>query len=167
MTRLEYNRLIDSFSDRLFRYALKLTREHNWSQDLVQEGLAKLWIHRAKVTLDHAPAFLYKVVYNKMIDDTRKNKRTQLSGAVPEKSIQTSAALEHKDILEQAFGQLDDKQKQIIMLRDWQGYSYREIGEILDYNESLVKVHLFRARKKMRAIINQLNTIQTSYNENQ
>ena len=167
MTRLEYNRLIDSFSDRLFRYALKLTREHNWSQDLVQEGLAKLWIHRAKVTLDHAPAFLYKVVYNKMIDDTRKNKRTQLSGAVPEKSIQTSAALEHKDILEQAFGQLDDKQKQIIMLRDWQGYSYKEIGEILDYNESLVKVHLFRARKKMRAIINQLNTIQTSYNENQ
>jgi RNA polymerase sigma-70 factor (ECF subfamily) len=102
-----------------------------------------------------------------MIDDTRKNKRTQLSGAVPEKSIQTSAALEHKDILEQAFGQLDDKQKQIIMLRDWQGYSYKEIGEILDYNESLVKVHLFRARKKMRAIINQLNTIQTSYNENQ
>lgn len=165
MTRSEYNSLIDTISDRLLRYALKLTREYNWSQDLVQDSFAKLWINRSKVTLDHGPAFLYKVLYNKMIDDKRKSKRTQLSGVLPEKSAATSAEVEHKDLLEKAFGQLQERQRQIIMLRDWQGYSYKEIGEILDYGESLVKVQLFRARKQMRAIINELNTTHSKFHE--
>ena len=150
----------------MLRYALKLTREYNWSQDLVQESFAKLWVNRAKVTLDHGPAFLYKVLYNKMIDDKRKSKRTLLKGIVPEKSSQSSQELEHKDLLEKSFDTLEEKQKQIIMLRDWQGYSYKEIGEILDYNESLVKVQLFRARKKIKAVITELSSVKKIYNEN-
>ena len=160
MTRTEYNQLVDSFSDRLLRYALKLTREYSWSQDLVQESLAKLWVNRQKVTLDYAHAFLYKVLHNKMIDDKRKLSRTQLSGQLPEKGI-SSSTIETTDILEKAFDQLPEKQRQIILLRDWQGYSYKEIGDILEYNESLVKVQIFRARKKMKSIITELNTIQS------
>ena len=129
--------------------------------------MAKLWEHRARISIDHAPAFLYKVLYNKMIDDARKNKRTQLSGVLPERSKIISAEIEHKDLLEQGFAQLDDRQRQIIMLRDWQGYSYKEIGEIMEYKESLVKVLLFRARKKMRTVINELTTTQSRYNEYQ
>jgi len=167
LTKSEYNGLIDTISDRLFRYALKLTKEYNWSQDLVQDSFAKLWINRSKVTVDHGPAFLFKVLYNKLIDDTRKTKRTVLPGALQERSTRTSEQVENKDLLDKAFDSLQEKQKQIIMLRDWQGYSYKEIGEIMYYNESLVKVQLFRARKKMREVITELTTIQTSYNENQ
>lgn len=158
MTTVEYNGLIDTFSDRLFRYALKLTYEHHWSEDLVQDSLAKLWLHKEKMTIEHAQSFLYRVLYNKMIDDSRKKKRTQLPGSLPEKATTVTTEIEHKDLLEQAFTRLDDRQRQIIMLRDWQGYSYKEIGEIMEYKESLVKVLIFRARKKMRNIINELNT---------
>jgi RNA polymerase sigma-70 factor (ECF subfamily) len=41
-------------------------------------------------------------------------------------------------------------QKSIVLLRDLEGYSYEEIGEILELSESQVKVYLFRARKKMQ-----------------
>lgn len=163
MTRAEYNGLIDSFSDRLLRYALKLTRDYSWSQDLVQDSLAKLWVSRVKITLDHAPAFLYKVLHNKMIDDKRKLSRTQLSERLPERG-QHHDTVEQKDLLERAFDLLEERQRQIIMLRDWQGYSYKEIGEILDYGESLVKVQLFRARKKVKQIITELEKTQSSYN---
>ncbi len=167
MTRTEYNDLVDTISDRLLRYALKLTKEYNWSQDLVQESFAKLWINRAKVTLDYVPAFLYKVLYNNIVDDKRKYKTTLLQAKLPDKSGKYSYEFEYKDLIDKAFDVLEVKQKQIIMLRDWQGYSYKEIGEILEYNESLVKVQLFRARKKMRSIIKEFSLEEKSYNENQ
>lgn len=156
MTTIEYNTLIKAHSDRLFRYALKLAVDYSWAQDLVQESLIKLWDNKEKVNLDHAKPFLYRVLYNKMIDDIRKRKREKLTDTLPEVAVQSSL-LETEDVLEKAFAQLNKSQKQIIMLRDWDGYSYIEISEILDLNLSLVKVNLFRARKKMRAIVTELN----------
>ena len=165
MTTNEYNVIIDKSADRLLRYALKLTREINWAKDLVQESFTKLWINRSKVTTDYAMPFLYKVLYNKMIDDTRKQSRTQLSEKLPEHH-EKSVNLEHKDLIEKAFRLLKDKEKQIIMLRDWEGYSYEEIGEIMDLKKSAVKVNIFRARKKVKSIIDSLNLDTTTYYEN-
>ena len=165
MTITDYNRLVDQSSDKLLRYALKLTGEYNWSQDLVQDSFVKLWLNRAKITLNHSQPFLYKVLYHKMIDDRRKTRRTQLMVALPEKQSEDSG-YESQDLIDQAFRQLTDAQKQIILLRDWEGYSYKEIGEILEYNESLVKVQLFRARKEMKRVVAVLNNEYSSCNEN-
>lgn len=100
-----------------------------------------------------------------MIDDRRKTRRTQLMVALPEKQSEDSG-YESQDLIDQAFRQLTDAQKQIILLRDWEGYSYKEIGEILEYNESLVKVQLFRARKEMKRVVAVLNNEYSSCNEN-
>lgn len=166
MTANEYNTLVNTHSDRLLRYALKMAIDYSWAQDLVQESLIKLWSNRDKVTMDYAKPFLYRVLYNKMIDDIRKRKREHLTDTLPELTIQEDN-LEAKDVLENAFAQLNDAQKQIIMLRDWEGYSYEEISEILELNLSLVKVNLFRARKKMRAILTELNNEMPNCYENQ
>lgn len=165
MTTSEYNNIIDQSADRLLRYALKLTREMSSAQDLVQESFAKLWVNRSKITPEHATPFLYKVLYNKMIDDKRKESRTQLLEQLPEQSV-TRDTLEHTDLLEKAFEQLKETEKQIIMLRDWEGYSYDEIGKIMDLKESAVKVGIFRARKKMQNIIISLNLDRSTYYEN-
>ena len=99
-----------------------------------------------------------------MIDDQRKRSRTQMVGTLPEKQSDRNG-YESQDLLDQAFKHLSDAQKQIILLRDWEGYSYKEIGEILEYNESLVKVHLFRARKEMKRVLAALNNEYLSSNE--
>lgn len=64
-----------------------------------------------------------------------------------------------KEVIEDCLAGLPEIQKSILMLRDYEGYDYKEIGEILDLNESQVKVYLFRARNKMQAIIKDLNLV--------
>lgn len=100
-----------------------------------------------------------------MVDDKRKSSRTQLMAALPERQS-GSSELEARDLVDQAFRQLTDQQKQIILLRDWEGYSYKEIGEILEANESQVKVQLFRARKKMKQVVTALSNDYSKCDEN-
>ena len=64
---------------------------------------------------------------------------------------------ELKEIIDKALKNLPEQQKTILLLRDMEGYNYQEIGEILNLNESQVKVYLFRARQKMKDQIKDLN----------
>ena len=54
---------------------------------------------------------------------------------------------------------LTNLQKSIILLRDLEGYNYKEIGIMLNLNESQVKVYLFRARKKIKDQIKDLSIL--------
>ncbi len=58
-----------------------------------------------------------------------------------------------KEILNKAVEQLPDVQRSVILLRDYEGYSYREIGEIAGLSESQVKVYIFRARIFLKKFI--------------
>ena len=69
---------------------------------------------------------------------------------------------ELKELIDKSLDQLPELQKSIILLRDLEGYDYKEIGEILDLSESQVKVYLFRGRQKIKETLK--NTI--TYHEN-
>ena len=157
MKTTDYNIIVQEVSDRLFRYALKLTSDTESAKDLVQESFIKLWNNREKVEVHYAKPFLYRVLFNKMVDDKRKMKRITHMEVMPERIEKSRVYNEEKEIIEQAFTQLDDKQKKIIMLRDWDGYSYDEIADILEITLSQVKVNLFRARKKMKIAITSID----------
>lgn len=153
MKTAEYNSVVNEVSDRLFRYALKLTNDTESAKDLVQESFLKLWNNVEKIDTEHARPFLYRVLFNKMVDNKRKMKRITHMEVMPEKAVDKNVYNEEREIIDQAFEQLEEKQKKIIMLRDWDGYSYEEIAEILEINLNQVKVNLFRARKKMKSAV--------------
>lgn len=153
MKTAEYNKIVNELSDRLYRYALKLTADTEAAKDLVQESFLKLWKNVERIEPDHARPFLYRVLFNKMVDDKRKMKRITHMDVMPERAVDKNVYNEEKEIINQAFAQLEERQKKIIMLRDWDGYSYEEIAEILEINLNQVKVNLFRARKKMKAVV--------------
>ena len=71
----------------------------------------------------------------------------------------SSVSYELKDLIEKALNGLPELQYQIILLRDLEGYSYKEIGEILHLNESQVKVYLFRARQKVRLKLKDISVL--------
>jgi len=154
----EYNVIVKEVSNRLYRYALKLTADTESAKDLVQESFLKLWKNVEKIEPDHARPFLYRVLFNKMVDDKRKMKRITHMDVMPETAVNKNVYNEEKEIIEYAFAQLEDKQKKIIMLRDWDGYSYEEIADILEINLNQVKVNLFRARKKMKAAVSSIDS---------
>ncbi len=140
------------YSDALYSYAMKLVKESAKAQDLVQESFVKLWIKRDQVEKAGVKPFLFRVLYNKMVDDYRKMKRISHTDSIPESSYRDSD-LSDKDLIDRAFAQLREQQKSIILLRDWEGYSYEEIAGIMGLNLGQVKVNLFRARKKMKEIL--------------
>ena len=64
-----------------------------------------------------------------------------------------------KEVLEEALNTLPEKQKAVILLRDYEGYSYDEIAEITELSASQVKVYIFRARKALQAYIKRLDLV--------
>jgi RNA polymerase sigma-70 factor (ECF subfamily) len=64
--------------------------------------------------------------------------------------VSESHRFEVKEILDKCLESLPPIQRSILLLRDLEGYDYKEIGGILDLTESQVKVYLFRARQKLK-----------------
>ena len=58
-----------------------------------------------------------------------------------------------RDILERALAKLSETQRSLVMLKDYEGYSYDEIGQIMNLSESQVKVYLHRARLQLKEYI--------------
>jgi len=86
-----------------------------------------------------------------MIDHIRKNKRIQLKEEFgDEVRVMDRPAHNMKKVLEEALNRLSETQKSLVLLKDYEGYSYEEIGKITGLNESQVKVYLHRARTQLK-----------------
>ena len=77
----------------------------------------------------------------------------------PETAESHTRTYEMKEVIEKCLAQLPPVQKSIILLRDLEGYNYKEIGEILELSEAQVKVYLFRARNKIKKQLKDLTIL--------
>lgn len=154
MNSLEYNCCVDSCADLLYRFILKSSNNRELSEDVVQDSFITLWEHREQLAFEKAKSYLFTTAYRKMIDIYRRNKR---SVALDEVMVVTSTDdTFHFDLsaqLDRGLSKLPDIQRHVLLLRDYEGYSYEEIGDITGLNESQVKVYIFRARNCLRNFI--------------
>ncbi len=151
MTEREYNQCVNNHSDHLFRFIVKNLRLEEDARDIVQSAFEKLWRNRESVETEKAKSFLFTVGYNQMIDHIRKHKRVELKeDFLDDNRIQYQQDDSLKKTLMQALNRLNETQKSLVMLKDYEGYSYEEIGEIMSLNESQVKVYLHRARLTLK-----------------
>lgn len=154
MTRKEYNQCVTLYADRVYRFILKNMKHHEDAQDIVQNAFEKLWINRDKVFFEKARSYLFTVAYRSMIDAIRKVKRIDWVDEVPESGeLHSAQRFEITDTLELGLSQLSEVQRAVIMLRDYEGYSYKEIADIAHLSEAQVKVYIYRARKKLQHIL--------------
>ena len=152
MTRHEYNTTVRALSSPLYGFALRFLRNQEDAQDIVQDVLEKLWINRKKVEFAKAKSWMFTTAHHAMINLINKKQRLQFLGdeKLPEKVVKSVSIFESNQVVDRALSILPPVQKSIILLRDLEGYSYEEIGEILDLSPSQVKVYLFRARTKIK-----------------
>ena len=86
-----------------------------------------------------------------MIDVIRKEKHLENYQKYHQQVLkEESTYSDLKEILNEAAARLPEIQRSVLLLRDYEGYSYKEIGEITDLNESQVKVYIYRARVLMK-----------------
>jgi len=155
MTISEYNSCVDNFSDGVYRFILKNLRETDISHDIVQDAFMKMWIKRKDVTAAKGKSYLFTAAYHTMIDHIRKNSRSvsmeNVEYVQEESSFNGYSDL--KEILDLAVDMLPEIQRSVILLRDYEGYSYEEIGNITNLKESQVKVYIYRARVFLKKYI--------------
>lgn len=158
MTDKVFNKAVDDFSDGVYRFILKNLGNEEDAKDIVQSAFEKLWIHRHKVESDKIKSYLFTVAYRQMIDHIRKVKKmpfVEMRDELPKQVV----FQQHTDVKQQllrAIHELNETQKSLILLKDYEGYNYQEIGAIMDLSESQVKVYIHRARQ---ILINKLGQV--------
>jgi RNA polymerase sigma-70 factor (ECF subfamily) len=151
MTELEYNDCVRNYADNVYRFIVKNLRHEEDARDIVQTSFEKLWKNRHEVNADKSKSYLFTIAYHQMIDHLRKSKRIQLKESFAETAKIHDRSPHHlKKVLEEALSRLNEKQKSLILLKDYEGYTYEEIGQITGLNESQVKVYLHRARLQLK-----------------
>lgn len=147
MTEKDYNDCVEQYADNVFRFIVKSIKHTEDARDIVQTAFEKLWKNRETVEPTKSKAYLFTVAYNQMIDFIRKNKKMSISSSVPEDiKVIHQPNTDLKKVLNEALHQLSDLHRSLVLLKDYEGYNYEEIGKITGLNSSQVKVYLHRAR---------------------
>jgi RNA polymerase sigma factor (sigma-70 family) len=159
MTTAEYNSCVSKLSDGVYRFILKNIGDTERARDIVQDSFLKMWEKAGDISYEKSKSYLFTAAYHTMIDDIRRQKRiTGLSELKDEMTVNNSFN-DLQEVLNTALMKLPEIQKAVITLRDYEGYSYEEIGDITGLNESQVKVYIYRARVSLKNYIGSLDQV--------
>ena len=153
----EFKNRVLPVKDKLYRFALKYMQDDEEAKDAVQEVFLKLWKKKDEMhTYKNMEAWCMRLTRNYCLDKI-KSKAYQASGKY-EFDLQDKARNPYQDTemndtmgkIYRLMEELPGKQKEVIHLRDVEGYSYQEISDILQIDMKHVKINLFRARRFLR-----------------
>jgi len=154
MTVTEYNTCVKNYADSVFRFIYKNIKDEEKAKDIVQDTFVKMWVKVDDIIAEKAKSYLFTAAYNTMIDAIRKDKYKATYEDHYDDYLTTHNTFNDlKEIINLAFSKLNETQRSVVMLRDYEGYSYDEIGKITGLNESQVKVYIYRARLSMKKFI--------------
>ena len=160
MTEKEYNNCVTLHADGVYRFIVKNLRHEEDARDVVQTAFEKLWRNRADVDAEKSKSYLFTIAYNGMIDHLRKVKRIHLKEEFSENTKVSYRGIDNaKQVLQEALAKLSDTQRSLVMLKDYEGYNYEEIGQITGLSSSQVKVYLHRARLQLKEYIVKIENV--------
>ena len=160
MTVKEYNRSVEEFADSVYRFIRANLKDEERSNDIVQDSYEKLWRNVAEIEYPVVKSWLFSTAYHTMIDIIRKEKRITSLDIMDESNFLTDSQYSDlNEILHDALNRLPDQQKSTVLLRDYEGYSYKEIGEITGMTEAQVKINIYRGRLALKNYIGKIETV--------
>ncbi|HUV00700.1 MAG TPA: RNA polymerase sigma factor [Bacteroidales bacterium] len=160
MTVKEYNRSVEEFADSVYRFIRANLKDEERSNDIVQDSYEKLWRNVAEIEYPVVKSWLFSTAYHTMIDIIRKEKRIASLDNMDENNFLTDSQYSDlNEILHDALNRLPDQQKSTVLLRDYEGYSYKEIGEITGMTEAQVKINIYRGRLALKNYIGKIETV--------
>lgn len=162
MNTEEYNACVDRHADGVYRFILHNIRDKESARDIVQDAFEKMWLHVDTIQAEKAKSWLFTTAYHQMCERIRRSsKQAAWSPSFEETRVSDNQADYNglQRILREALSRLPEIQRSVVMLRDYEGYSYDEIGQITGLNESQVKVYIYRARLALKEYIGKLENV--------
>ncbi len=166
MTRAEFNEYVLQQSRKLYGFAFRILRNQEEAEDAVQEVFIRLWKMGEKLDqYENVDALATTMTKNYCIDQLRKQKHLQ-GNPTANDELQTNTSsspheqlerIESDAIIHRIIGDLDEKYRLVIMLKDIDGFSYEEIAEKTGQNINTLRVNLSRARSFVRDEYNKYN----------
>ncbi|MBO9154339.1 RNA polymerase sigma factor [Chitinophaga sp. GCM10012297] len=158
--------LIMPFREKLYRFALRLLGNEEDAKDIIQDAFVKVWNNKDKMgELQNLEAWCMRITRNLALDKIKSRKYRvtddlERAGEVPAAHHSPHQSAEKSDLMRRVHGAirgLPEKYRTILQLRDIDGLSYQEIGEVLEIELGEVKVNLHRARKQVREQLQNLH----------
>ena len=157
MTQADFIKLVMPFKDKVFRLAKRLLVSKEEAEDATQEILLKLWNNNNKIeAYKNVEAFSMTMTKNLCLDRL-KSKQAQNLKIVHSNYEDHNVSLQNQVELNDSVNwvskimdALPEQQKMIVQLRDIEEYEFKEIAQVLEMNETAVRVALSRARKTIR-----------------
>ncbi len=165
-----FEELIKDYKKMAYNIALRVLRNKEDAEDISQEALVKVFRNIDSFNMQSTfKVWLYRIVMNTCLDFKRKKKivtysidkplesdESEILQDIPDNSNNPDVIIQNKlesQMLYECIEMLDDDFRTVIVLRDLQNLSYKDIASILSCNEGTIKSRLNRARKKLRDII--------------
>lgn len=168
-----FDKLIMQYEKTIYAICLRMLCHEQEAYDAAQEVCLKIW--RQLYTFEGNSKFttwVYRIATNQCLDILRKHKRKDEVSIYQEnketgevhvlEKIDTLASVDRhvermalQDIISLALNEIKTDYKEILVLRDMEGYSYEEIGEVLELNSGTVKSRLSRARLALKKVLMQ------------
>ena len=166
MKEISFRNDILPLKDKLYRLALRITLDSAEAEDIVQDTMIRVWNKRDEwAQFNSIEAFCLTVARNLAIDRSQKSEVQNIElttetqemsdGSTPERQLERS---EQMDLVRKLINELPEKQRTIIQLRDIEEKSYKEIADVMQLTEDQVKVTLFRARQRIKAKYNEIQS---------
>lgn len=172
-----FERLVRKYEKYVCTTVYSVVRNYDDSLDIAQEVFLKLYHNIGSFKEESSfSSWLYRIAKNSALDFLRKERNTRQNISLvtessdgeevqmeiadtSDKSSPEASMLqkERNELLYSALNELSDEHKEIILLRDINGYAYEEITGILGIEQGTVKSRLFRARENLRKILSEKN----------
>jgi RNA polymerase sigma factor (sigma-70 family) len=155
-----FQQLVLTLTDPLFRFALWRLGQREEAEDAVQETFLRMWKMRNNLNRYERPDYLaFHILRNWCIDRARKKKVEWEDWSVyvenakdlltPQRQMELQEELHQ---VEKAAQQLPEQQRTILFLRNVEGYSTKEVANMLGLKVNTVEVNLSRARRRLRKV---------------
>jgi len=157
-----FEQLFYKYQDRVYSTAYRMMNDQEDAQDLTQEIFLRAYQRIGKFDFRSAfSTWLYRLAVNLCIDELRKRKRSANTTPLEEAVLQADENTPEDHVMSRdrekrvwdAINSLKDKERSIIILRDIEGLSYKEIAEVLKCSLGRVKSRIHEARQKLKAIL--------------
>lgn len=154
--RLAFEELYARYATKVYTYCKRILFNDEVAEDVFQETFMKLYEStKVKREMTNFSAYIFRIARNLCINEKHKkyNSFVPLEDFAFPADDPNSDSKEKLDLLETAMESLPKKYKEVLVLKEYLGFSYQEIADLLDSTLPSVRINIYRAKNKVRELL--------------